>query len=270
TNKLESFDKTIEFSKEITKDPKYRDIALQEIDKIVANLSPEQKQFLISKGINDPDKKLEIANQFLFPEHISDPDIKELYESIKTNAELNKKQAFFKSMLKNVDLNSIKNLSTLKTSKQLLESDSKQTNIENSTRSEIINEITKKSNEYIEAFKKLYIGTKISKEDWSEMMNSLEFNEYDREVRKKYDGYTTQGPFCLEKQNYFKNIFRPSIKGHWDTEFREPVPTKTNKQELSNDIQDVKFKKGVLEVPINTNLEIANEEGVFDATNSNI
>src|SRR5690606_13338186 len=37
-----------------------------------------------------------------------------------------------------------------------------------------------------------------------------------------------------------------------------------------NDIQDVKFKKGVLEVPINTNLEIANEEGVFDATNSNI
>lgn len=60
-------------------------------------------------------------------------------------------------------------------------------------------------------------------------------NPYELKISKGFDGFHTQGPFCLEKRKYFIEIFRPSIS-HWETEFREAEHDPQNVKDAGNDI----------------------------------
>lgn len=93
-------------------------------------------------------------------------------------------------------------------------------------------------------------GAKVNAEDLDKLNKSIQ-TDYERKI-SEYDGFTTAGPFCLEKRKYFRDIYRPSID-HFDTEFRESIPTPIAKiSDIGNDIISIMHKKGTMPTTINT------------------
>ena len=94
----------------------------------------------------------------------------------------------------------------------------------------------------------------------------------DNDAINPYDGFTTQGPFCLEKQNYFKNIFRKSMN-HYDTEFREADYTEYGGLDEGNDL--IEFPETIVTGVLKrkeTNFEslIGSPTGFFKETSKNL
>jgi len=93
-------------------------------------------------------------------------------------------------------------------------------------------------------------GIKITEKQLKDINNTIG-SDFERQMTK-YDGFTTIGPFCKEKRDYFINVFRPSIS-HFDTEFRESIPTKVKVKDEGNEIENFIAKKGGLaEEPVGT------------------
>lgn len=86
-------------------------------------------------------------------------------------------------------------------------------------------------------------GIKITEKQLKDINNTIG-SDFERQMTK-YDGFTTIGPFCKEKRDYFINVFRPSIS-HFDTEFRESIPTKVKVKDEGNEIENFIAKKGGL------------------------
>lgn len=93
---------------------------------------------------------------------------------------------------------------------------------------------------------KIIKGVKITEQQLKDIHNTIG-SDFERKM-SKYDGFTTVGPFCKEKRDYFINIFRPSIS-HFDTEFREAIPTKVAVKDTGNSIVNFIAKKGSLGAP---------------------
>lgn len=90
---------------------------------------------------------------------------------------------------------------------------------------------------------KIINGIKVTEQQLKDIHNTIG-SDFERKTTK-YDGFTTIGPFCKEKRDYFINVFRPSIS-HIDTEFREAVPTTVAVKDIGNDIiQYVSSKGGI-------------------------
>lgn len=109
------------------------------------------------------------------------------------------------------------------------------------TQSHIV-ELEKKIKESEEKRSSLIKGQKIKQEEFDAMQKNIG-TTFEHKYNKLYDGFTTAGPFCIEKRNYFRNVYRPSID-HFDTEFREGVPTKVTVKDEGNDIEVIKHKRG--------------------------
>lgn len=84
-------------------------------------------------------------------------------------------------------------------------------------------------------------GIKITEKQLKDINNTIG-SDFERQMTK-YDGFTTIGPFCKEKRDYFINVFRPSIS-HFDTEFRGSIPTKVKVKDEGNEIENFIAKKG--------------------------
>lgn len=93
---------------------------------------------------------------------------------------------------------------------------------------------------------KIIKGIKITEQQLKDVHNTIG-SDFERKMTK-YDGFTTIGPFCKEKRDYFINVFRPSIS-HFDTEFREAIPTKVSVKDAGNSIVNFIAKKGSLGPP---------------------
>ena len=110
----------------------------------------------------------------------------------------------------------------------------------------------------------LYKGIIQSESDHDDFIDTLK-TSYERKI-SKYDGFTTQGPFCLEKRKYFLEVYRPSID-HIDTEFREPLKTTKTAKDEGNNILAISHKKGVLDPNVTVNPETgATTEKINDQT----
>ena len=109
---------------------------------------------------------------------------------------------------------------------------------------------------------KIIKGITVTEQQLKDMHNTIG-SDFERKTTK-YDGFTTIGPFCKEKRDYFINVFRPSIS-HIDTEFRESVPTKVAVKDVGNDIiQYVSSKGGI--APKEPTVESSNTAGFDNKT----
>lgn len=77
--------------------------------------------------------------------------------------------------------------------------------------------------------------------DYSKLNNNPEIKKYDIDNHN----FTTNGPFCLEKQNYFRNVYAKSLQeNHFETEFRSFETTAVKPKDIGNDITKIVHNKG--------------------------
>jgi hypothetical protein len=76
-------------------------------------------------------------------------------------------------------------------------------------------------------------------------MTQLNYNAHYKEYDLGNKNFTTSGPFCLEKQKYFKDVYSPSVKqSHFDTEFRGFETNPQKPKDVGNSILKIVHKKG--------------------------
>jgi hypothetical protein len=90
--------------------------------------------------------------------------------------------------------------------------------------------------------KSLTKGVVVTVQQQRDMANAIGTEE-ERMFSAKYDGFTTAGPFCLQKRDYFLNVYLPSVD-HTDTEFREPQPTVAKVKDIGNQVKEIIHKVG--------------------------
>lgn len=96
------------------------------------------------------------------------------------------------------------------------------------------------------ALKELKIPVKFkTTEKWKTSQEKLFYNEdyrkYDLNSRK----FTTNGPFCKEKQEYFRDVYAKQLKEfHFDTEFRNFEVNPQKPKDIGNEISKIVHQKG--------------------------
>lgn len=127
-------------------------------------------------------------------------------------------------------------------------------------------DLDKQLNNADNKWKEFVKGKDIDEEKQKQIFDGLETNSFKKTIK---DGFTTQGPFCLEKRDYFIK-FRNSIS-HWKTEDREAVPTKVKISNRNDNIEQIKHTNVVLErkesdpAPSPSNLTTAELESIKKA-----
>lgn len=220
------------------------DVTDEEVVKMYINLSLNEYKYDASKfkGKLTKDqihKLVQFVKQNPLPIKTSETDITSEESFKNTNRELKNKLEGSTSSIIN------------KYKKDLEENKKKIENLKNDDSNTAVTETEKLNKQNIELEKKikaaeenrtaLYKGIIQTEKDHDDFQDTLK-TTYERSI-SKYDGFTTQGPFCLEKRNYFKEIYRPSIS-HIDTEFREPIKTILTGKDEGNDIKKIQHQKG--------------------------
>ena len=96
------------------------------------------------------------------------------------------------------------------------------------------------------SLKELKSSVKMGFEDWKKNQEILTFNEDYRKYDLGNRSFRTAGPFCIEKQEYFRDVYSKGLKEfHFDTEFRnfETNPQKKPK-DIGNQILNIVHRKG--------------------------
>lgn len=95
------------------------------------------------------------------------------------------------------------------------------------------------------ALDKLLSSQSSTESNWKHNQDLLTYNNYYKEYDLHKRSFTTNGPFCIEKQDYFKNVYAKNLKEvHFDTEFRDFEKQHLKGKDRGNSIQIIHQKKG--------------------------